>query len=245
MAIHPSVPALSNARASLVLVHGAWHGSWCWERIVPLLERAGIAVATVDLPSVRPRNSSAGLEEDAAVVRALMDRLRGPVILCGHSYGGMVISRAAAAPARVAALVYLCAFVPRPGESLVAASGNRAAPWIRLLEDGTTLPDRAQAAEVFYGDCDPETASWALERLAPHNAVAFSEPVAQPAWLTIPSTYIVCTQDRAVPPDMQRTVFAPRAGHVLELATSHSPFLSQPKLLAETLAAVVAQRSGA
>jgi pimeloyl-ACP methyl ester carboxylesterase len=236
---------MSAERATLVLVHGAWHGSWCWERVAPLIEREGIAVAMVDLPSVRPRNASAGLADDAVAVRELIDRLAGPVVLCGHSYGGMVISRAAAAHSRVAALVYLCAFVPQPGESLVAASGNRNASWIRLLEDGTTLPDRAQAADAFYGDCDPETASWALERLAPQNAVAFNEPVAQPAWLAIPSTYIVCAQDRAVLPEIQRTVFAPRARHVLELATSHSPFLSQPKLLAETLAAVIAQRSGA
>jgi pimeloyl-ACP methyl ester carboxylesterase len=236
---------MSNARATLVLVHGAWHGSWCWEKLASLLESERIAVATVDLPSVGPRHSSAGLADDAAAVRALIDGLSGPVVLCGHSYGGMVISSAAAGHPRAAALVYLCAFVPRPGESLVTASGNRHADWIRMLEDGTTMPDRDRAGDVFYGDCDAATARWALGRLAPQNAAAFSEPVAQPAWLAIPSTYIVCTEDQAVPPETQRTVFAPRAGRVLELATSHSPFLSQPKRLADMLAAAVAQRSGA
>ena len=242
MALHPSVPAVSDAPTTLVLVHGAWHGSWCWERVAPLIEREGLAVATVDLPSVGPRKRGAGLADDAAAVGALIDRLSGPAVLCGHSYGGMVISHAAAARPRVAALVYLCAFMPAPGESLVSAGGNRPAPWIRVFEDGTTLPDPAQAAEVFYADCDAKTARWALERLVPQNAAAFNEPVARPAWLATPSTYIVCAQDQAVPPEMQRAVFAPRAARVLELPASHSPFLSQPKLLADTLAQVASQR---
>jgi pimeloyl-ACP methyl ester carboxylesterase len=238
---------VSTERATLLLVHGAWHGSWCWERVVPLLEQRGIAVATVDLPSVghaRASSISRALSGDAAAVVATIDALSGPVVLCGHSYGGMVISHAAAGLTRVVGLVYLCAFVPLPGESLVASSGNQHAPWIQLLDDGMSLPDPSRAAEVFYADCDAATQAWAVSRLRPQHAAAFNEPVPRPAWREIPSTYVVCAEDRALVPDLQRTVFAPRVSHVLELAAGHSPFLSQPQRLADTLAAVVAQRPG-
>jgi pimeloyl-ACP methyl ester carboxylesterase len=232
--------------ATLVLVHGAWHGSWCWERLLPHLKEAGIAVRSVDLPSVlrgaRPNSAGdskrsdrpIGLRDDADAVRAVIESLEGPIVLCGHSYGGMVISLAASRD-RVTRLIYLCAFMPEPGQSLVAIGGN--ASWVRMLDDGMTLPDLSQAGEVFYNDCDAATREWAISRLAPQSSSAFVEPVALPAWREVPSTYLVCARDGAVPPDLQRTVFAPRAARTIELDTGHSPFLSQPAALAQALAA--------
>ncbi len=162
-------------------------------------------------------------------------------MLCGHSYGGMVISLAASRrPDRpadlITRLIYLCAFMPEPRQSLVAIGGNRHAPWIRMLDDEMTLPDLALAGEVFYNDCDEATRRWAIDRLAPQCNAAFIAPVARPAWRDIPSTYIVCAHDGAMPPDLQRSLFAPRAARSLELDTGHSPFLSQPATLADALA---------
>lgn len=221
---------------TLVLVHGAWHGSWCWERLVPHLEERGIAVRTVDLPSVHRAQGArpAGLRDDANAVRTVLDSLDGPAALCGHSYGGMVISLAGSHPS-VSRLIYLCAFMPEPRQSLVGIGGNRHAPWIRMLDEEMTLPDLSLAGEVFYNDCDPSTREWAIARLAPQCNSAFLAPVVRPAWREVASTYIVCTQDGALPPELQRTLFAPRAGRSIELETGHSPFLSQPAALARVL----------
>jgi pimeloyl-ACP methyl ester carboxylesterase len=230
----PRVPPM----ATIVLVHGAWHGSWCWERVVPLLEKRGLAVRTVDLPSVGAApGSPANLSADAATVEAVLERLSGPVVLCGHSYGGMVISRTA--PKGVTRLIYLCAFMPLEGQSLVTTGGGegRAAPWIQMLDGGLMLPDMARAGEVFYDDCEPEAREWAKSRLRPQTTAIMLEPVSHPAWRSVPSTYIVCATDKAMPPDMQRNLFAPRAGEVVELQAGHSPFLSQPAAVAELLAA--------
>jgi len=231
---------MRQSSATLILVHGAWHGSWCWERLVPHLEERGVTVRTVELPSVQrtPGVKSArpaGLREDANAVRALIEALEGPVVLCGHSYGGMVISLAGA-HARVSRLVYLCAFMPQPRQSLVEIRGNQPVPWIRMLDEEMTLPDASLAGEVFYNDCDSPTREWAIARLAPQCNAAFVAPVARPAWCDVPSTFIVCARDGAIPPDLQRTLFAPRAERTRELDTGHSPFLSQPAALAQALA---------
>jgi pimeloyl-ACP methyl ester carboxylesterase len=243
MALHSSAHA-SASLMTLILVHGAWHGAWCWERLIPHLEHHGVRVQVIELPSVGASVSSgADLSRDAATVRAALDSVSGPLGLCGHSYGGMVISLAAAGTARVVRLIYLCAFMPEAGQSLVAIGEGRLAPWIGRLEDGRTLPDLSRAAELFYGDCDSVTQTWAVERLRPQPSTPFEEPVAEPAWLRIPSTYLVCTEDRAFPPELQREVFAPRAGQVIEVKSSHAPFLSQPARLAQLLAECV-QRAG-
>lgn len=208
---------------------------------MPHLERRGIAVRTLDLPSVHAgaaEEGSAegpGLVEDAAAVRGVLDAVGGPAVLCGHSYAGMVISLAAAGRSDVARLVYLAAFVPESGESLLAAGARRPAPWVRMLDGGLSLPDPSRAGEVLYGDCDAPTRDWALARVKPQRAVAFAQPVPHPAWREIPSTYIVCSADGAIPAVRQRSVFAPRAGRVLEIGSSHSPFLSRPETLAEML----------
>jgi pimeloyl-ACP methyl ester carboxylesterase len=238
VALHSPTDA-ARCGVTLVLVHGAWHGSWCWQRLVPRLEQRGIAVRVVDLPSVgAPAVSAADLSADAAAVRAVIETAAAPVVLCGHSYGGMVISQAATALRKVARLVYLCAFMPLEGQSLVAIGGGKLAPWIQQLADGRTLPDLNRAAELFFGDCDAATQSWAVKQLRPQPAAPFTEAVTQPAWRAIASTYIVCTQDRALPAELQR-LFAGQASDVRELVASHSPFLSQPERLAELLAGCI------
>ena len=272
--------ASSAERKTLVLVHGAWHGSWCWERLLPHLAERGLAVRTVDLPSVlrgAERDARGGrrgdrrldLRDDADAVRGVIESIDGPVVLCGHSYGGMVISLAASrssagaarsaeapsaasaasaavatarsAESRVARLIYLCAFVPEPNQSLVAIGDNQPAPWIRMLDEEMTLPDLSLAGEVLYNDCDATTREWAIARLAPQFNAAFITPVARPAWREIPSTYVVCARDGAIPPDLQRTVFASRTERSIELDAGHSPFLSQPAALAQALAQELAR----
>jgi pimeloyl-ACP methyl ester carboxylesterase len=229
---------MSSAQPTIVLVHGAWHGAWCWERLIPQLTRRQCAVKTVELPSVGAGpHVTVGLDRDAAAVRAVIDEIGGPVLLCGHSYGGMVVSLASYHQPRVSKLVYLCAFVPESGESLAAIGGGQLAPWIQLLEGGLTLPDPGQTAELFYADCDARTQAWAIANLRPQCGVPYSDVVAHPGWKGIRSTYIVCSADRAMLPDWQRNLFAPRLNKVVEIGAGHSPFLSQPAALADLLAA--------
>ena len=227
---------MSAELPTVVLVHGAWGGSWCWERVVPLLEERGVRSLTVELPSVggdpaQPPDLSA----DATAVGRVLDGAGGTFVVCGHSYGGMVVTVATAGRSDVVHLVYLCAFMPDAGESLFTLTGGPA-PWIELLEDGRTLPDLERAAAVGYADCDHETRASAVARLRPQVTAPFTEPVATAAWREIPATYVVCTEDQSLPVDLQRGVFAPRAREVVELASSHAPYFSQPDRVAELLA---------
>lgn len=227
---------MSKPKPTIVLVHGSWHGSWCWQRVVPLLEERGVAVETVDLPSVGAApGAETDLTADAAAVEKVIATLAGPVVLCGHSYGGMVISRVE--DRNVVRLVYLCAFMPLEGQSMVSAGGGKPAQWIQLLDGGLMQPDPARAGELFYGDCDPEVREWAKRMVRVQSSATMMEPLARPAWRHVPSTYVVCTKDMAIPAHVQRDVFAVHASEVIELQASHSPFLSQPQALADLLAA--------
>jgi len=147
----------------------------------------------------------------------------------------MVISRVKAQ--RIAHLVYICAFLPLEGQSLLTAGTGRPASWIQMIDGGLMQPDPTRADEVFYTSCDPDTRKWAKSKLKSQSAATMSEAVARPTWRDVPSTYVVCVNDRALPAEMQRTVFAPRTSHVIELQADHSPFLSQPHALAEVLVA--------
>jgi pimeloyl-ACP methyl ester carboxylesterase len=225
-----------------VLVHGAWHGAWCWEAVVPLLDAAGIPLLVVDLPSVA--HATATLRDDAEYVRGALDSIDGEVVLLGHSYGGAVISAAGAHP-NVAHLVYLCAFALDAGESAQSNSlegGDGPSDLIPALVFGdqviTCDPERAAAA--FYHDCTPEIAAAAIARLRPMSLAALGGTVDAAAWREKPATYVVCTDDRALPEALQRSNAA-RVGTSIDWPTSHSPFLSRPDLVAELLVELCSQ----
>jgi pimeloyl-ACP methyl ester carboxylesterase len=192
-------------------------------------------VRTVDLPSVGAApGAGTNLSADASTVEKIIEGVGGPVVLCGHSYGGMVISRVEAKA--VTRLVYLCAFMPAEGQSLVGTGDGKPAPWIQLLDGGLMQPDPTRSGDLFYSDCDPTTREWARGKIRPQSAATVLEPVAHPSWRRVPSTYVVCANDMAMLPDIQRDIFAPRASEVIELQASHSPFLSRPEAVAELLA---------
>ena len=211
---------------SFVLVHGAWHGAWCWDPVIAAL--GGDAVA-LDLPSDHVEGT--GLTEDVGAVRAVLDGL-DDVVLCGHSYGGAVISEAGA-HLSVRHLVYLCAFVLDVGESVLANAAPQLDTVLNtvMVPSGDVVsvtPEGARAA--FYADvADPP-----LDRLVPHDMRAFTTQVTAAAWRDKPSTYVLCAQDQAIHPDRQR-FFAGRCGGVVELEASHSPMLSMPDRVAEIL----------
>lgn len=216
--------------ARVVLVHGAWHGGWCWESLTPLLEKAGHAVEVVDLPSV---GSGGDLAADAAVVRDVIERSADPTVVVGHSYGGQVISEGAAGIAQVSHLVYLCAFMLDEGESLLGALNNEVPPWIQVDDESgnSVVPD---PVPVFYADVEVDLARSFAGQVGPQSLKSFADPLTQVAWKDTPSTYVACTQDQAIPYPAQQAMSA-RAGSVTTLDSSHSPFVSH----ADEVAAVI------
>ncbi|HUB39962.1 MAG TPA: alpha/beta fold hydrolase [Streptosporangiaceae bacterium] len=224
--------------SEIVLVHGAWHGPWCWDGVVAELRRLGLQATAVDLPF-------GGLDADAAAVRAAINTAGPGCVVVGHSYGGIVISEAAAGLPAVTRLIYLAAFLTEPDADTTALISEKLAGSIVVDERGITV-DPAAAAEVFYGDADPDTAAAMAVRLRPMPMSAIEpsgtdpsgdEPAEArpPAWLTVPATYVVCTNDQAIPVEAQREM-ATRAEKVVEWPTSHTPFVTRPAEVAELIA---------
>lgn len=231
--------------ATVVLVHGAWHGAWCFDRMMPLLADANIPAIAVDLPGHgADEGPFTDLHGDAARVLTVLDRIDGAVILLGHSYAGAVITEAGVHPA-VSHLVYLCALLLDEGESCIATAvketatlshdgrPNLADAWISHA-DGTTTLAPAAAAECLYNDCDADAVAWAIPRLGPQPMANLSQEPTAVAWRTRPSTYIVCSNDQTVHPGLQR-ILAARCTDGQEWSSGHSPFLSQPGQLSVLL----------
>jgi len=228
----------------VVLVHGAWHGSWAWERVLPLLSAAGVEAIAVDLPGHGSDRGPLGdLHGDAAWVRAELDR-HDRVVLVGHSYGGAVITEAGDHPT-VDRLVYVAAFPLRDDESCAHAASAEAAgidhrgrPDLGAgfvhHADGTVTLDPGTATACLLSDCDPPTITWALGRLGPQPLNTLTQSPTTFAWRSKPSTYVVCANDQAIHPDLQR-ILARRCQAIIEWPTGHSPFLSEPQRVAELL----------
>ncbi|RDI22148.1 alpha/beta fold hydrolase [Lentzea flaviverrucosa] len=212
-------------RGNLLLVHGAWHGSWCWDLLVPELRSRGWTTSVLDLPSASGA-PAAGVREDAEVVRAAIGALDGPVTVLAHSYAGVPVGEAAQAADR---LVYLAAHLLEPGESVVSPLGG---PW---YEPGTKLLDVPEPArDLLFADVPDERAAWAAARLRPQSARSFEEPVTAAAWRTVPTTSILCADDVIFPAPFADRL---RARGALRLPGSHSPFLSRPAELADLITA--------
>jgi pimeloyl-ACP methyl ester carboxylesterase len=233
--------------ASYVLVHGAWHGGWCWHKLTPLLEAAGHRVDALDLPGHgddRTPVSGMTLEANAARICGRVEEAGEPVVLVGHSMGGTSITQAAElVPDRIALLVYLCAFLPRDGQSLPElAEGDPATlvlPNLVIDESGGTATVAEHALrDAFYGACSDEDVDFARTRLVPESLAAIAAPVAITAERcgAVPHAYVECLRDRAIGIDRQREMHAAvGCERVLALDTDHSPFFSAPRELADHL----------
>lgn len=223
---------------SFLLVHGSWHGPWCFDHLRAALKRLGYESEAVSLPSCGDAPTSLGtFADDAAIVSAAAAAISGDVIVVGHSYGGTAITEATYGP-NVKRLVYLCAFMPDTGRSYVSyLPPGDLPPYVGLRDDGTFAVPDGQAIPHFYADCPPEIAEWASSRLRLQSQQVLGPAITEAAWRKLPSTYIVTTQDKALPPDFQR-MFAAQTADVREFAGSHSPFLSRPDDLAGLLVSI-------
>jgi pimeloyl-ACP methyl ester carboxylesterase len=219
-------------RPAIVLVPGAWHGPWAWRKVCNELSGSGWQTRTVELPSVAETGGPRfGLHDDAQVIRHQIERIEGPVVVVAHSYGGVAASEGAADLPNVRHIVYLAAFQLDIGESILDACGGRPPDWWNIHGD-TVLPRCPH--EVFYGDLTPEDSDWAIAQLKPESLVAFTEAQAAAAWRTVPSTYVLCEQDRAIPLSAQEQMSA-RSTSTHRLSASHSPYLSKPRAVARLI----------
>ena len=214
-----------------ILVHGLGHGGWCWEKTKNELEARGHEVVAPDLPLT-------SLSDDADAVARLVEA-HSPAVVVGHSYGGLVISFAAARTnGAISHLVYLAAAMVSPEEDYLAIVAQHATPLSEKLidNDGTWLTVSPEnAAQAFYNECDEETTKSAVARLRPTsvNCHIITEPPPTP-WQQTDSLFIVCTRDGAMPSGAQR-VLAKKASQVAEMDTDHSPFFSANEELCDLL----------
>ena len=223
----------TETRPTVVLVHGAFHGPWVWDRVAALLTADGWKVQAPALPSVvEPTSAPRGMHADADAIRKALHAIPGPVVAVAHSYGGIPVTEAANGAANVSHVVYLAAFHVEVGESLTSAVGI---PdwWIR---DGETVRPR-NPVDVFYADVDPDVAASAAAKIQASSFLAFSERRTVAACRHIPSTYVICERDRALPPAAQRDM-AQRSDDSCILPTGHSPMSSTPRTVAALIAEV-------
>jgi len=231
-----------------VLIHGAWHGAWCWYKIVAGLEEAGHRATALDLPSAGIDGTPPGtvtLQTQADRVIAFLDSLSEPVILVGHSAGGPVISMVAETRRqKVEKLVYLTAFLLPDGVAPVSVTARDAQSLITrhlvFYPDGTFEVDPAARREVFYGDCDDRDVTLAQSLLKPNGLTPSVEPVrAGNNFAGVRRFYIACRRDRAISPPAQRGMYtALPCEMVLSIGSSHSPFFSRPAALLRALARI-------
>jgi pimeloyl-ACP methyl ester carboxylesterase len=235
--------------ARFVLVHGAFGGAWSWEPVVGPLEAAGHTVETLDLPG--GGDDTTPLEEitlDACAARvcAVLTSRPEPAVLVGYSMGGAVVTQAAAnCPDRVASLVFVTAFMPANGQSLLDLTqlpeGAGDMIQANIVVEGepplASLPDDAALAAI-YNVCSPDVAADAVARRRPQAVALFAAPVSidEEALAAIPRSYVLTRQDNSIPPALQRRMISEHpCERVIELDADHCPQLSATEELVAAL----------
>jgi pimeloyl-ACP methyl ester carboxylesterase len=230
MVTMPETPD-SSAR-NVVLVHGGFVDGSGWEAVYRILRRDGFTVSVVQNPTI-------SLAGDVAATRRVIAAQDGPVILVGHSYGGVVITEAGNDP-KVAALVYIAAFAPDQGESVATLIQNpppgAPVPPILPPTDGYLLLDKEKFAASFAADVDLELAAFMADAQMPWGVDALSGTISEPAWRSKPSWYLIATEDRMIPPPAQRAMSSRAGATVAEVAGSHAIYVSQPAAVANLVA---------
>ncbi len=216
---------------NVVLVHGGFVDGSGWQGVYNILKKDGYNVTIV-------QNPTTSLADDVAVTERAIDQQDGPVILVGHSYGGVVVSEAGTNE-KVKAVVYIAAFAPDQGESVSSLIANPPAgapvPPILPPVDGFLMLDKAKFAAAFAADVDAGTAAFMADSQVPWGVAALTGAVTVPAWKSKPSYYLVASDDHMIPPPAQR-MMAERAGStIVETAGSHAVYVSKPEAVAQII----------
>jgi pimeloyl-ACP methyl ester carboxylesterase len=203
-------------------------GRLCWEGVYKILRRDGYSVSIVQNPTI-------SLEDDVAVTKRTLAAQDGPTILVGHSYGGAVITEAGNHP-KVTGLGYIAAFAPDKGESVATLNKHSqpGAPVSPILppQGGYLFQDKAKPPASFAADVDAEKAAFMADSQVPWGVAASSGTISEPAWRTKPSSYLIATDDRMIPPEAQRAMAKLAGATVVEVKASHAVYISQPSAVA-------------
>lgn len=222
----PSGSAGANEKAtSIVLVHGAFVDGSGWKAVYDLLSQDGYEVLVT-------QHATATLDDDVATVTSVINAAKSPVVLVGHSYGGMIITQAGVNP-KVKSLVYIAAYAPETGESvaklgqIAALPGESRAPLLPL-RDGHRLVDPEKFPTSFAADVPLTTTRFMAASQVPWGLAAVQAEIREAAWKVKPAAYLVTTQDRMIPPSVQRMMAKRSGARTTELASSHAVMLSHP-----------------
>jgi pimeloyl-ACP methyl ester carboxylesterase len=220
-------------KINVVLVHGAWADGSSWSKVIPLLEKKDFKVVAAQIPLT-------SVDDDIAVTKRLLGAVTGPVVLVGHSYGGVVISGAATGTANVKALVYIAAFAVDEGESLDALSKQGPPPEgasaVRPPDGhGFLWIDRDGFAKAFAGDVDATEAAIMAAVQKPLSIKSFTDKSGPPAWKKLPSWYMVATNDKLIPPQAEEFMAQRIGAEVRKVPSSHAAMVSHPKDVADLI----------
>ena len=220
-------------KLNVLLVHGAWADGSCWAKVIPLLQEQGLKVIAAQVPLT-------SLDDDIAVTRRLLSMQPGSTVLVGHSYGGAVITGAATSAPNVKTLVYITAFGLDEGESLASLSKQGPpSPGSTAIEPddhGYLWINRDGFHEAFAADATATEATVMAAVQKPLSLASFTGSPGVPAWKTIPSWYLVCTDDHMIPPPAQEFLAGRMGATVRSVPSSHAPFMSQPRAVADIIA---------
>lgn len=228
-AFYDARPTKPAAKPSIVLVHGAFADGSAWSKVIALLQRDGYAVTAV-------QDSMESYAGDVATTKRVIDAQSGPVVLVGHSYGGMVIS--GAATDKVKALVYIAAFGLDEKETAMALLAKHPTPLgTALVPDsaGFLTIDRSKFRSIFAADLPQSETTIMAAAQGPINGAIFGTPMPAPAWKTIPSWYLVAKSDQAIHSDLERFFAKRMNAKTTEVEASHVPFLSKPEAVVKII----------
>jgi pimeloyl-ACP methyl ester carboxylesterase len=220
---------------TVILVHGGFVDGSGWQGVYSLLKQDGFSIRIVQNPTV-------SLQGDVATTKFIIDAQSEPVILVGHSYGGVVVTEAGNDP-KVVGIVYIAAFAPDKGESVetLIADPPPGAPVPPILppRDGFLFLDREKFHDSFAADVSSEQAAFMADSQVPWGVEALSGTISEPAWRTKPSWYLVTTEDRMIPPPAQRSMSERAGSTVVEAGGSHAIYVSQPAAVADLIRSAV------
>ncbi|WP_435205003.1 alpha/beta hydrolase [Micromonospora sp. bgisy143] len=215
---------------SFLLVHGGYHTASAWLPVQGILDAQGWKSEAISMPSAG-QQPTAGLYEDADALAARLREIEGPVVVVGHSHAGLTITQLGDDHPNLVRLIYVAAFMPTEGVSAATAFG------IPVPDDPSGLAPReayGNPRETFYSDLSDVDAKVAIDQLVDQSLLSCVQPTTRAAWRTVPSTYVICTEDRQFPVSLQEQ-YAAQTTDVVRIPTGHSPMLSKPDQVADIL----------